>query len=636
MKKIIIAIVALVVVAGGGFLVYQNLPEKRYSRHLEKARLFAKQGNLVAAHKEYESAYNARGKYTPYASLEVVRFENMRSLRENKIHDAINNTRKFLDENPDSKEGNLILAQLAFQAGELETAFSAVHIILTKEPAHFQARLMMAQVRASQGRPDLAEEQIRVLYQANPDSLNALLPLAETLLKQGKAKEARQFLLQALQDHPTNRSARLFLVDTWLQERQADSAHAALVQWRALDSTAGMAIDLRRARLHLLLDQHKQAEALLGTYRERSKENLAAFSELALIKARQGEYDSAIALYHTIADLNPAAKAGINQLVYLLHLRLGNAAQALELAKVMELQGKNSATDRFTITAYLAMGQEHRAVELINQRTDTLKMALSGFMAQIIPDKNFIGTLSLADYFTLNQQTFAAFQAIEQLHKQWPQNQLAQERYLQHLMQMNRLPEAIALMEKMSKPAPMRRLQMAEVYLRVGQPQKALTLVGALHQEFPDLNGLNALQGDIYMSMKNQSQAVAYYEKELQANPGHVVALNNLAWHYGAELRDLEKARPYITKLESLNLKDPRILDTIGWILALNGELESAAGHLELALNLIPDHPDMLYHMAWVKVKMGETEAGHTLARQALASGKDFPSKAEALQLVAQ
>src|SRR4051812_28375992 len=59
MKKIIIALIALVVVAGGALIVRQNLPSKRYARHLQKARLFVRERNYTAARLEYESAFNA-------------------------------------------------------------------------------------------------------------------------------------------------------------------------------------------------------------------------------------------------------------------------------------------------------------------------------------------------------------------------------------------------------------------------------------------------------------------------------------------------------------------------------------------------------------------------------------------------
>ena len=73
MKKIL-PLVLIPVLAAGAFLVWQNLPTKRFARHMVKARLFSKENNLTAARLEYEKAFAVRGNYTPYVDLEVLNY----------------------------------------------------------------------------------------------------------------------------------------------------------------------------------------------------------------------------------------------------------------------------------------------------------------------------------------------------------------------------------------------------------------------------------------------------------------------------------------------------------------------------------------------------------------------------------
>src|SRR4051794_36365541 len=119
MKKIFL-IAPLPIIAIGAFLVWQNLPQKRFAKHVIKARLYAKDGNLTAARIEYEKGYKAHGGYSPYVSLEVLNLSNRLSIQDRKPREALENTLKFVAAHKTIKEGRMILAELAFGMGETE------------------------------------------------------------------------------------------------------------------------------------------------------------------------------------------------------------------------------------------------------------------------------------------------------------------------------------------------------------------------------------------------------------------------------------------------------------------------------------------------------------------------------------
>jgi tetratricopeptide (TPR) repeat protein len=177
MKKLLL-IAPIPVIAAAAFVIWQNLPEKRFAKHLTKARLFAKENNLSAARLEYEKAFEAQGGWTPYASIEVLNLTNRMALQDGKPQEALANTKMFVQKFTTNKEGKLLLAQLAFQMGETEAAFGALNELFAQDPWNFPARLLLTNVRAKQGRLDLAEQQLRYLYGKYPDSVQALLPLA--------------------------------------------------------------------------------------------------------------------------------------------------------------------------------------------------------------------------------------------------------------------------------------------------------------------------------------------------------------------------------------------------------------------------------------------------------------------------
>lgn len=135
---------------------------------------------------------------------------------------------------------------------------------------------------------------------------------------------------------------------------------------------------------------------------------------------------------------------------------------------------------------------------------------------------------------------------------------------------------------------------------------------------------------------KDKAKAIGYYEKELAINPANPVALNNLAWEYGIVQADLAKAAPYLEKLKAAKNLDPRILDTIGWILAVNGKLEEGERQVGNALDLVPDQPTFQYHLGWILNKAGKKDAARKQLEAALASKRPFEERKEAEKLLAE
>lgn len=621
----------------GAYLAYQNLPSKRYARHVVKARLYANEGNLTAAQQEYETAYNISGKFTPWASIEVLRLMNTKALQEKNLAEALSNTRKFVEAVPTNQEGRLTLSQLAFQSGDLETAFQNVNALLEADPGYFPGRLLLTQVRTRQGRLDLAEEQLRYLYGKYPDSLEALLPLAENLLKQGKPEESRQILMDALAKSPKQSNAHMLLVDSYLAERKIDSAKSALDAWQK-QAPAEMArpLAVRRARFEALAGRYQAVDSIFAPYRELKEENVQVLTELATMQAAQGKYDSAIQLYESLADAVPKMQAGCLRMTLLLNLKSGNPAKALENAKILQLGSRNSELLPFTLAAYQGLGQVQKADELIAKQPDSVQASLKAMMAQWAPEKEFIGQWALVEFFRLNGQAYQVLAASQALYKQWPQNVMAASLFASQLAAIRQFGVAAQVLEGLKQASKPQRMTLLALYARAGQRDKTIALASALLKEDPKQQGLNLLLADEAMAKKDKAKAMEFYERELALNPDNLVALNNLAWEFGVEQADFPKAQPYLDKLKARKVLDSRILDTIGWILAKNGKGPEAEKFIREALNLAPDHPSYLFHMGWIQFQAGKKEEAKKYFQSALTSKIPFAERKEVEVLLAQ
>jgi tetratricopeptide (TPR) repeat protein len=634
MKKILL-IAPIPVVAIAALVIWQSLPEKRYAKHVTKARLYAKEGNFTAAENEYERAYTAKGGYTPYASLEVVNLTNRMNIQDGRPREALENTKKFVETHKTNKEGRVMLANLAFQLGETELGFDALDELLAQDPWNYQGRLLLTQVRTSQHRLDLAEQQLRYLYGKYPDSVQALLPLAEVLLKERRSPESRGFLRQVLAKQPKNSRARLMLVDSYLMERNLDSAQAMLTEWQESDPEQKQAVQIRKARLYSLAGRLDEAKAALAPYLERKEDNVQALSELAIIHAKNGEYDSALALYRTIGDMSPKSRATSVSMSYYLYMKSQNPARALEALKTLQITDKRPALLPPLIAAYMAIGQDNKAQEVIDGQADSLKPSLTDFMHGLIPDKEFIGQWALITYYAANHQDPAVFKAVEDFYKRWPKQKMAIEMWTGQLSSAGRYAEAAKVLGTLDKPDLTQRVALLQLLSNSGQGEKAREAAEKLAKDFPNLKGVNVILADYWMK-KDKAKAMAYYEKELALNPANAVVLNNLAWEYGVVQGDLAKAQPYLDKLKAGKNLDPRILDTIGWILAVNGKTDEAERYLRNAIDLVPDMPDFQYHLAFVLKAVGKKDEARKVLEQALATKMPFESRKDAEKLMAE
>lgn len=634
MKKLLL-IAPIPVLAAAAFLIWQNLPEKRYAKHMTKARLYAKENNLSAARMEYEKAYQAQGGYSPYVSLEVLNLTNRMSTQEGRPHEALANTKMFVETHKANKDGKVLLAQLAFQMGETETAFAALNDLFAQDPWNFPARLLLTNVRAKQGRLDLAEEQLRYLYGKYPDSVQALMPLAEILLRQRRSPESREFLAQVLAKDPKHGRARLLMVDSYLFEGKLDSAQLMLDAWQESDPEQKQAVQIRKARLYSMGGRFEEAKTALAPYLEHKEDNLQAMAELAILHAKSGQYDSALAVYRTMGEISPKARMSAETMSFYLHMKNQNPARALEALKTIRITDKRPALLPPMIAAYLAIDQANKADELIEQQPDSIKKSLAEFKAQMLPDREFIGQWAIITYFGAVKQDGATFKAVQELYKKWPKHPMAIELWTGQLSAVSNFKEAAKVLATLPNPSLTHRVAMLQLAMNAGQAEQGAAAAAKLAADFPNLKGVNLILADYWMR-KDKAKAAAFYEKELALNPGNTVVLNNLAWEYGINQGNLEKATPYLEKLQGAKNLDPRILDTIGWILAVNGKDEEGARYIRNALDLVPDYPPFLYHMAVVLKKAGKTEEARKHLESALGAKQPFDERQEAEKLLAE
>jgi putative PEP-CTERM system TPR-repeat lipoprotein len=143
------------------------------------------------------------------------------------------------------------------------------------------------------------------------------------------------------------------------------------------------------------------------------------------------------------------------------------------------------------------------------------------------------------------------------------------------------------------------------------------------------------LMADSYLSQGKTAQAARYYEKllDLEQFATDPAILNNLANIYAED--DLPKAHAVALRgLTATAGKSAALLDTVGWILARQGDNRDALTYLRKAYAQKSTDAEILYHLGVTLLALGRTVEGEKELHAALNSGQQFAGRDEAQRLV--
>jgi len=177
--------------------------------------------------------------------------------------------------------------------------------------------------------------------------------------------------------------------------------------------------------------------------------------------------------------------------------------------------------------------------------------------------------------------------------------------------------------------------QSAELSMRTGNYERARMMLARAVAEKPDKGALLKL-ALLEESTSNMKNAVTAMKTYIDAYPSDFVGYNQLAWFYAKREQNLDQALQLALEADRLRTGNVSVLDTIGWIYFLQGDLDDATEYLQAANDLASGkHPDVLFHLAAVAAERGEKADAGRLIKQALQLPTPFDSRDAALQLLA-
>ena len=150
----------------------------------------------------------------------------------------------------------------------------------------------------------------------------------------------------------------------------------------------------------------------------------------------------------------------------------------------------------------------------------------------------------------------------------------------------------------------------------------------------PRLAGAQLLLASLYERSGATEKAIERYRAVIAAAPSNIMALNNLAFSLATTRKDaLPEALTLARRANTLAPGNASILDTLAWILHLQGDSRAAGSTIALALKGAPGSALTWMHAAAIEARLGNQEAAARSLARALELDPSLQTTPEAQEL---
>lgn len=471
-----------------------------------------------------------------------------------------------------ARGAQMLLTVLQFKAGEPARALATAESLAKRDGQDHRVLNLLGVMRAANEDESGARRAFAQAMAIKPDYAPPAYNLARLEIAAGEVPAARARLEALLARNPRTPSALMALADIALADGDREGAvnwleRAVVAQAEAVDAEAQL------VALRLALGQDAQALASAERMVERHPENALAVETLAQAKAANQQVDHALRLFRDAARY---ASFDGPQLMRI-------ATRQAELEDYVEAR-------RTLLKAQNSSASEQAGDALIR-----LEIKLGNFNA--------------------------ASERIEALRKDDISNARADVLTAELELQRGNTTAAIKAYRAAQSAAPstMAALGLADAMLADGDADGAVKMLERwTSNHVDDQDALHAL-ALLYLRMQRLPEARALHEQLLSNAPDDAVLLAGLARLY--QLDGDPRARAVAQRAVAAAPDSPLSLDTLGWILVTQGQVNDG---LELLRNALTrdSNPLIRYHLAQALSELGRDAEARVELRKILKLGQ--------------
>jgi tetratricopeptide (TPR) repeat protein len=510
------------------------------------------------------------------------------------------------------------MANLYLMQNDLPQAEAAFKAAAELAPSRSPRRLQYAQFKIQHGDLAAGKQLLEEITSQVPDYLPAWIKLAEIAAGEKKFNDCAALLNKVLARDGLHYDALLLRARLKLAQREASKAVVELEQMATLYAQSPE-VHYHLALAHAADNQDGKAISSLTQAVAIEPQYAEAIIFLAGLKIKTGDPAAAVASLKPLVQRRPRYAQG-HFLLATAYQAQGNLDEAAATyRRLMELFPKSPQAPMYLGLVLLQQNQKPAARQAFEKVLELAPDSLTA-IEQLV-------RLDLAE-----RQYAPATQRVEKVLEKNPK--LAPAHVLLatiHLAQKDQVRAEAALTKavELQPDYGTAYLMLARMYVESNQHPKALEkLQVALTKNTNDIASLT-LMGMLQGEQKNYPAARDAYEKILAINPKFAPALNNLAWLYAANLGQTEKAYELARRARELSPGDPRVADTLGWILYLKGQYTSALHLLTECAEKLPAEPTVQFHLAQTHYMLGQEAPARLAFERALQLKKPFDGQEE-------
>jgi len=569
----------------------------------------------------------------------------------NILEQAERNVNKFLAMQPGHAEAKKLLATIYLKQDRPEKAKEILKSLLTETGDDFRVLALLGGVEVREGDSSAGVEYLKEAIRVEPDNNELWVKLAGAYLVGGESDKAIKILDEVLGEGEYGSEADVILVIAHLEKDEVEEA-LRVVGEAIVKSPNDLLLNHLAGVIYLNKGDLTQA----GLYFEKSlsvsPDFFPALTGLAQISHKKGDVDGARELYEKALakdEKNVVLMAAVARL----SAELGETERAILLLQKASASSASAVQPRLFL-AYLYRQNDHfdKAVRVLEEilsitpnHHDALLM-LGDTVSSMGDHKKAKKLVSKAvkhsprsavAHFQMARQHLrsglnkTAITSLKKVLSIRPDMPMALELMVQLYLQDGKIIEAMGAVERSRELLPDSVVSYGlegDILLSQKQYAKAAEVFLAAAERF-DLSlllikGFDALQraGEIeaayellekrlskqddnqvrtalavtYHNNKKNDDAKRHYLQIVESDANNYAILNNLAWLYYEE--NSPKAIKFAERAYRAQPNNGAIADTLGWLLAENGDLERGVELLTRANTLTPGNSEIVQHLA--------------------------------------
>jgi tetratricopeptide (TPR) repeat protein len=647
--------------------------------------------------KALEISENAAVKY-PYAN-DLVSFLSSLYVEKGDLRNAEKVLKKGIEGNPDSTILLSSLADVQMKQGQKGEAENTLKRIIQIEPKELKHRLLLAVYYDRNKMSEKAEEVLKVAIQENPQEEKRYLALSQFYLEHQKYQEGEDVLENGMKALPKSAKILFTLGQVYEVRKEsprARSLYEKIIQEKKNEGLVQEA-EARLASMELQEGRFNEGEERIDHILRKNPEAEEALTLKGRILMGRKEYFEAIQSFRTALKGQPE-RADLLALLGESYLKAGeldlakdSLDQSLKLnpqlsgaryqealveagkghvkeaEKVLEEILKVRPEDELVLGSLLEIqmakkdwaGSEKTIALLRKSAKDPYLIAMSEAGLLIEEKKIDRARASYEEAFKLRPESSEPLNALVRLDlargkkrevKKFLGQQIAEHpknAYPHYLLgeillaekEKEKSEKEFYAATQLKKDWPSPWLKLTLLKLSDKNNSLALTYLDMGLESNPGAQELYLLKASALSDAGRTDESEKTYKRLMQINPKNVMAQNNLAMLLADKKGDptsLNQALNLMQDYSSKDVRDPVLLDTLGWVYHKMGREEDALNILERALSSLPNQETINYHIGMVYYKKGQFPEAKKYLNKAVQLRKPFSGEEDAKKVLSQ